>query len=317
MSGTDRMRYGTFGTAGPRESRVTAQTLNRSKTNNFVKNLKRNIQVEKNNYICKSNELKFLKTKFYQINKVRNKMCYRTCSIEGFCGPKFFTDFFIKEDGKLLNCEGRSFYRGDALWYINSDKTLHLYEFHAIEIVILNYLSSTELTESKDIKNNVKINLNNSLIDSKIIESRLKALHRDELIEYNSNSYKLTDLGMKEIGPRNQLLILGQNKFYDSLTHLENKNNLTSNTIQIDKAYKVLKNEMIDKFDALYFGALSDATNKNISEMARRSGMERAHVRSHLSKIKSSQPNSLKECNLNKKNILSDDVILQKSCLDF
>jgi hypothetical protein len=42
------------------------------------------------------------------------------------------------------------------------------------------------------------------------------------------------------------------------------------------------KRAMLDAFERDYFTALEEATNGNVSEMARVAGMERAHVRSYL-----------------------------------
>jgi DNA-binding NtrC family response regulator len=42
------------------------------------------------------------------------------------------------------------------------------------------------------------------------------------------------------------------------------------------------KREVLARFERDYFAALADDSKGNVSEMARRAGMERAHVRAYL-----------------------------------
>ena len=42
------------------------------------------------------------------------------------------------------------------------------------------------------------------------------------------------------------------------------------------------KRDVLARFERDYFAALSDDAKGNVSEMARRAGMERAHVRAYL-----------------------------------
>ena len=50
------------------------------------------------------------------------------------------------------------------------------------------------------------------------------------------------------------------------------------------KAHKFqdAKREVLARFERDYFSALSEEAKGNVSEMARRAGMERAHVRAYL-----------------------------------
>lgn len=55
--------------------------------------------------------------------------------------------------------------------------------------------------------------------------------------------------------------------------------------IDMSTPYGEAKRQAISQFEARYFGDLFRATNGNVSEMARRSGMERHHIRPFLKKL--------------------------------
>ena len=48
------------------------------------------------------------------------------------------------------------------------------------------------------------------------------------------------------------------------------------------RAFQDAKREVLARFERDYFAALADEAKGNVSEMARRAGMERAHVRAYL-----------------------------------
>jgi DNA-binding NtrC family response regulator len=48
------------------------------------------------------------------------------------------------------------------------------------------------------------------------------------------------------------------------------------------RQFQDAKREVLARFERDYFAALSDEAKGNVSEMARRAGMERAHVRTYL-----------------------------------
>ncbi len=48
------------------------------------------------------------------------------------------------------------------------------------------------------------------------------------------------------------------------------------------RSFRMSKRDVLARFERDYFAALSDEAKGNVSEMARRAGMERAHVRAYL-----------------------------------
>jgi DNA-binding NtrC family response regulator len=48
------------------------------------------------------------------------------------------------------------------------------------------------------------------------------------------------------------------------------------------RQFQDAKREVLTRFERDYFAALSEESKGNVSEMARRAGMERAHVRAYL-----------------------------------
>jgi DNA-binding NtrC family response regulator len=48
------------------------------------------------------------------------------------------------------------------------------------------------------------------------------------------------------------------------------------------RQFQDAKRDVLTRFERDYFAALSDESKGNVSEMARRAGMERAHVRAYL-----------------------------------
>jgi DNA-binding NtrC family response regulator len=71
-----------------------------------------------------------------------------------------------------------------------------------------------------------------------------------------------------------------------SLLPLERGGDLTSaEKIDLSTPYGEAKRQATAAFEARYFGDLFRATNGNVSEMARRSGMERHHIRPFLKKL--------------------------------
>jgi DNA-binding NtrC family response regulator len=59
----------------------------------------------------------------------------------------------------------------------------------------------------------------------------------------------------------------------------------SNDTIDCSTNYGEAKRAAITQFEAKYFGDLFRSTNGNVSEMARRSGMERHHIRPFLRKL--------------------------------
>ena len=48
------------------------------------------------------------------------------------------------------------------------------------------------------------------------------------------------------------------------------------------RAFQDAKRDVLTRFERDYFASLSEEAKGNVSEMARRAGMERAHVRTYL-----------------------------------
>jgi DNA-binding NtrC family response regulator len=48
------------------------------------------------------------------------------------------------------------------------------------------------------------------------------------------------------------------------------------------RPFQEAKRDVLARFERDYFAALADESKGNVSEMARRAGMERAHVRAYL-----------------------------------
>jgi hypothetical protein len=59
----------------------------------------------------------------------------------------------------------------------------------------------------------------------------------------------------------------------------------SGSTVDFSTPYGEAKRTAITAFEAKYFGDLFRATGGNVSEMARRSGMERHHIRPFIRKL--------------------------------